>query len=576
MSAKPIRLFISYCKEVKARRLNIPSCLLVIYAIGVGLSIEISDNIIFGLLTNPEEPSCWAPFPEIRGLSYLVPTLQYIFLSFVYPFLGWLADTQIGRERAIKSSLWSCWLGTLLQVISYCIQYGTCGLSVNIAKYGISGVALLLLMFGAAGFYSNILAYGMDQLVNGSSAQFRAFIHWVVWGLFVGFLVNDYIAFVDKTVYNATLTQITGIETFAFITVIVCISIKFQKNFVYVGILKKNPYKMVCQVLKYAWQHNSPENRSAFTYWENKIPSRIDLGKQKYGGPFTEEEVEDTKTFWRIVAVLLSTFGIFIPYYTVIIGVILYINKLDGAVTTLNGYGSYVLWMSFGKTVVILVPTMELVVIPLLPKMEFFLLNPLKWIGVSFFAIFTSVSAMIVINIAGQYEGDPVNQTEYFNDHTTTNVSFLYYIIPLFFIGFINIICFISSFEFICSQAPANMNGMLIGVYWFIRALYISIGGVITTIFFKVPKVNEGSKLSTAFWSLFSQLIIITVGSVVYFITAYWYQRRQRGENYSTQTVVEEYYIRMLTTINREDELVKESLSVEYVIESGENIFNTK
>ena len=194
----------TYCREVKARRLNIPACLLVIYAIGVGLSNEISDNIIFGMLTNPEEKSCWAPFPEVGGSSYgyLVPTLQNVFLSFLYPFLGWLADTQIGRERAIHLSLWSCWLGTLLQVISYCIQYGTCGLPVNIAKYGISGVALLLLMFGAAGFFSNILAYGMDQLVDGSSAQFRAFIHWVVWGLFVGYLLIDYIAILDKTIYD--------------------------------------------------------------------------------------------------------------------------------------------------------------------------------------------------------------------------------------------------------------------------------------------------------------------------------------------------------------------------------------
>ena len=61
-------------------------------------------------------------------------------------------------------------------------------------------------------------------------------------------------------------------------------------------------------------------NRSAFTYWDNKTPSPIDLGKQKYGGSFTEEEVEDTKTFWRIVTVLLSTFDIFIlsPWYKMI------------------------------------------------------------------------------------------------------------------------------------------------------------------------------------------------------------------------------------------------------------------
>ena len=91
MSAKSIKLFTNYCREVKARKLNIPACLLVSYATGVGLSIEISDNIIFGMLTNPEEPSCWVPFPEVDGLSYgryLVPTIQNVFLSFIYPFLG--------------------------------------------------------------------------------------------------------------------------------------------------------------------------------------------------------------------------------------------------------------------------------------------------------------------------------------------------------------------------------------------------------------------------------------------------------------------------------------------------------
>ena len=42
-------------------------------------------------------------------------------------------------------------------------------------------------------------------------------------------------------------------------------------------------------------------HRSAFTYWEEDIPPHIDLGKSKYGGPFTTEEVEDTKAFLRII-----------------------------------------------------------------------------------------------------------------------------------------------------------------------------------------------------------------------------------------------------------------------------------
>ena len=35
------------------------------------------------------------------------------------------------------------------------------------------------------------------------------------------------------------------------------------------------------------------------------IPPRIDLGKSKYGGPFTTEQVEDVKTVLRLLAITL-------------------------------------------------------------------------------------------------------------------------------------------------------------------------------------------------------------------------------------------------------------------------------
>ena len=35
------------------------------------------------------------------------------------------------------------------------------------------------------------------------------------------------------------------------------------------------------------------------------IPSRIDLGKHKYGGPFTTEQVKDVKTFLRLILVIV-------------------------------------------------------------------------------------------------------------------------------------------------------------------------------------------------------------------------------------------------------------------------------
>ena len=67
-----------------------------------------------------------------------------------------------------------------------------------------------------------------------------------------------------------------------------------------------NPYKSVYGVTKFAYQHKVPLRRSAFTYTGDEFPSRMDHGKQKYGGPFTTKEVEDVKAFWGILKVVSS------------------------------------------------------------------------------------------------------------------------------------------------------------------------------------------------------------------------------------------------------------------------------
>ena len=37
--------------------------------------------------------------------------------------------------------------------------------------------------------------------------------------------------------------------------------------------------------------------------------SRLDLAKERYGGPFTTEQVEDVKSFWNILTILLALVG---------------------------------------------------------------------------------------------------------------------------------------------------------------------------------------------------------------------------------------------------------------------------
>ena len=43
----------------------------------------------------------------------------------------------------------------------------------------------------------------------------------------------------------------------------------------------------------------------AFIYCKDELPSRIDFGKSKYGGPFTTEQVEDVKTFLRFIPLII-------------------------------------------------------------------------------------------------------------------------------------------------------------------------------------------------------------------------------------------------------------------------------
>ena len=70
----------------------------------------------------------------------------------------------------------------------------------------------------------------------------------------------------------------------------------------------KSSFKLIYKVIKFAIVTKYPRCRSAFTYCEDELPSRIDFGKSKYGGPFTTEQVEDVKTLLRLLP-LISIFA---------------------------------------------------------------------------------------------------------------------------------------------------------------------------------------------------------------------------------------------------------------------------
>jgi len=71
-----------------------------------------------------------------------------------------------------------------------------------------------------------------------------------------------------------------------------------------------NPLSIVYRVLRFAATAKRPRYQSAFRIGEPP-PSRINLAMRENGGRFSVEQVEDVKTFFRILLVLLSFFGYF-------------------------------------------------------------------------------------------------------------------------------------------------------------------------------------------------------------------------------------------------------------------------
>ena len=142
-------------------------------------------------------------------------------------------------------------------------------------------------------FEANALQFGLDQLLEAPTPKLIAFIHWYYWihnvvqlvvmYLTVGWIVNENISPFSR--YEAQFIK----DTLVFVLVAILglaavgslVLLHRSKRHLYILRAGLNPFKNIYKVLMYSWNHKIPEHRSAFTYWEEDIPRRINLGKNK-------------------------------------------------------------------------------------------------------------------------------------------------------------------------------------------------------------------------------------------------------------------------------------------------------
>lgn len=555
-SSKSRKMSRQYKREVSARQLPKSTILLIIYVFAINTCTIIALLTAVDLTTPLGGRPCSEPAPKGSKSTYSIFNICRNLIFVLIPFAGWLGDSIVGLDNAINISLFTGWLGTLLQVLSAAIQYSICGgyyVWYIIAKYVLSLASLMLMSVSTSFGYANIFSYGLDQLVvaGQSNVKAKAYVNWIVW---VFFLSGNPLFVVTFLKFDNPYTAIIAGSMFSFVTFCACLCLHFNFRHWFERVHTRNHYKLIFKVVKYAWKNKYPANRSSMTYWDDDfVPTRVDFAKVSFGGPFSHEDVESVKTFARILIVLASIIPFLIASDPVVNGTFSFVPQFKNGDTALNGLANYIVWFIGDDIILLVIPILELIILPLYPKLEYFLITPFKGIGLAIILLLLSMAFLLVFNIAGRFATSEIAPCffTWTSGDPQLGVSFWIMLIPAILAGISDMVTFLCIFEFLCSQAPSGMSGILIGVFWLFRSLCSDVSAAMT-----ILMKHYGQLLTHRFLSCTSVFVcvfgsIALFGLVLHLRTSRWYKRRERNADLRLRAAVEKHYEQQMDNASR-------------------------
>ena len=445
------------------------------------------------------------------------------------PLLGWLADAKFGNYKVFKFGAVLLFVSTVMNCLMLILE-----LVVWDRNHVLNWIHYLcidssLFVVGACACLVTALPLGLDQMPDASSSSIASYIAWFVSTFLVALFLGRGAQQIIKKCTDERMQL--NYQLIWALTLSICMSVVVSSIFVFspkwLIIEPKSPQslKTIYQVLKFAAKHKSPLNRSAFTYWEENIPSRIDLGKMKYGGPFTTEQVEDVKTILHLLAFAISLlFGNFAFFFTV------YFHDESFHPTTICKSNVFYLMRSVFEYCFLWTFVHEFFVYPLFRNK---LPSILKRIGASFWIITFVCFSCCVLKLAQFLSNSDAVITGWI-------VSVLYYSAT----GILGQVLVTSGFEFMCAQSPYNMRGLLLSSVVPLLLIPTGLGSIVGQFFMHETCL----KLTWCALLLFSvKTVLCLIGSLLVCVVARWYKMRVRDDEYSTQQVVEEVYDRYLT-----------------------------
>ena len=499
--------------------------------------------------------------------------IVYVILAFtaiLYPLSGFLADVWCGRFKAVMIGLSFLLFFTILSAIAlvwpqFMISKGhsndfTLPFSEAAPFYIISICLLPFILVGLTTYYANFIQLGLDQLMEESSMHLSLFAHWAIWIEVLGTAIMAVCSgFVGC--HNSVHTKIVVLSapclillSFPFILAFSC----WKRRWFIAHPAQHNPYKTVIKVLNFARTNKWPLQRSAFTYCDNEKPSRIDFAKERYGGPFTTEQVENVKAFLRILGLLLSLGPLFImDIPSSFIGFTLF-----GLHTGFHGDYTYHCnrWaiLDSGSLTYITGTCLLLFYILLhflFLKQRIRMLTRL-WIGL--FLYFLGLLSMLIIDLAGhlRFVNDQGVGSHCMFTYTKINGSLLYPVFelhwavllpPNFLLGIGPPIVMITVLEFISAQSPQSMKGLLIGVFFAIKGTFQLISTIVLFLFSTNTiwvRKHVTAVTNCGFGYLLFTCVAALVGLILFSVVAKRYKYRERDDRPYDQSQIEEIFYR--------------------------------
>lgn len=496
-------------------------------------------------------------------------------VQMLYPIGGLLADIRCGRYRIITLSLFIIWSGSLLTiVIGVAFSIGNIFSETvipGIVFIEVIGgtVALLAYVIGFSGFQSNIVQFGLDQLLDASSEELSLFLHWLVWTEYVGGLIVR--LFFTRNAYSSSLMKIEGFLTigFSFVSVVFVILGCCKRQWFHCERTVQNPYHNLFEVLKFTARHSKPVgHRSALTFSDDVQLSRMDLAKRIYGGPFATEVVEDVKTCLRILVVMLT----FSPILSFEVPTS-FLFPLFGVHVSINPSMTYSYeWMLFqtgNLSDIISVVWLPLYIILVCPHFKQWIPRILYRMGFSIVLTVASVAFMFIIQGTGNYlyisqnSTDALNKTciflsEYRHFGNGVNPSLSPTLqLPSQILLILNLLNGIAAplltitvLEFISAQSPHTMKGLLVGVFYAFRGVSIILGSVLTFPFMQNSLwAGHNGVFDCGLFYYLCNTVLGVAGLLAFVKAARWYRYRERDDPPYGHQYAEEYYSRYIGSV---------------------------